>query len=749
MKIRQEELRCSSFNPIRNDFIKYFDGTESITLKLPFKSINEYIDKDRFLWFPSENNVYRLMSTAFTSLSKDLIKIPNIWTICMDNLGNLWLGSFSGDLLEYDGKTIRRRNEYKKLFPGDIAFFKGSRLLSNGEMWLSLNKGVLIWDGSTFSRFKGIPENTQVCYIYEDPYNHNIILGTDKGLFIDNHGVCKSFQRFTDNDLGVIEGVTRDDSGFYWLSGHHGIIKFDGINAVQVKEKILPETFTYNIEEDNWGGVWVSSDDGLFCKRRSDKHFGYGLPLPFNKPANTLKIMDNSHLLIGRAADICLIDLNKFYNNEKDYYRIYDRTDGYTGDDCLDNGIIKANNGSFWILTSDNVVKLDLGRLRKNMAPPRIYFTGLFYETDSLKWKLACKNDFYFRGPSDVSISRHHNKIRITFTGISTVNPEKVQYTCKLEGLDNKWSLPSNKREIIYENLLPGKYSFHLKGINADGIQNPESIDLRFRIMPAIWETTLFRISFLVILVVITFLLTKYVIKRNQWRREENQRVKSELLKLQVNSVLREFDPHFTFNAISSVGSLIMRNSREEAYAYLAKLSTMLRAVLRDGSSILKSLSEEVDFVGHYCELQKLRFGDRFSYSINIGEDVNLQKEVPKMTIQTFVENAVKHGFESRMEGGRVDILLTHKVNCIEIIIKDNGIGRDASMKMKTVGTGYGLKTIKRIFEMMNHENNLESTFEIRDLINDESTTGTEVIIIIPDSYSFRPRGLRNDYSTS
>jgi ligand-binding sensor domain-containing protein len=729
-----------------DDFIRYFDGSQLININLPFRPVNALSDQEGTIWFPSEKNVFRLISTTFTSLSKNLLNMTNPWTICMDNAGHLWIGSLFGDLVEYDGTSFIHRNEYRKLFPGNVSFYKGSRLLSNGEMWLSLNTGVLIWDGSKFSRFKGIPDNTQICYIYEDPLNHKILLGTDRGMFIIDRGAVTCFPRFNDNDLGVIEGAARDDSGFYWLSGHLGIVRFDGKNADPVREKILPGTFTYNIEEDSRGGVWVSSDDGLFCKKKPDRNFSYGLPAPLNKTANALKIMDNSHLLVGRAADICLIDLDKFYNNEKDYYRFYDKTDGYPGDDCLDNGIIKGNNGSFWILTSDNVIRLDPGRLRKNLVPPRTYFTGLFYETDSLTWQPACKNEFYFRVPSEVSLDRHHNNIRITFTGISTVNPERVRYTFKLEDLDSKWSLPSEKREVVYENLMPGRYSFKIKGINADGSENPEPTSLNFRIQPAFYETTLFRILIPLILISVTFIVTRSLVRRNHLKKEENQKVKSELLKLQVNSVLREFDPHFTFNAISSVGSLIMKNNRDEAYRYLTKLSAMLRSVISDGSSIFKTLAGEVDFVRNYCELQKLRFGERFSYSISVSDNVDMQMEVPKMTIQTFVENAVKHGLENKKEGGGVEIFLSHRENFTEITISDNGIGREASLRLRTGGTGNGLKTLKRIFEILNRMNRLKSTFEIIDLSDNGLATGTKAVIYIPDNYSFRTEELNAGY---
>ena len=718
--------------------VRFFDGAEFVTMKLPFKPTHIFIDDEGTVWFPSENNIYRLLSTSFISLTKDLTGTTDVWTICTDKDGNLWMGTLSGNLLKYDGKNVMLRNEFRKLFRKDIAFYKGTRLLSNGEIWFSLNEGILIWNGLSFSRFKGIPESTQVCYIYEDTISHKKILGTNKGLFTVDHMVVKSFPQFNDDNLGVIEGVARDDSGFYWLSGHNGLVKFDGINAVPVKEENLPTAFTYNLDKDYNGGIWVSTDEGLFCKRRYDKNFFNVLPGSENKPANALKIINHSQLLVGRAADICLIDLDKFYNNEKDYYRIYDKTDGYFGDDCLDNGIITNSDGSCWILTSDNIVRLDPRNMKKNIVPPRTYITGLFYETDSLAWQPACKSNFYYSVPAEIKISSHYKKIWITFTGISTKNPEKVQYTYKLDGFDSKWSLPSSRREIIYENLQPGKYYFHLKGINADGIQNTLSTNLNFTITPSIWESLFFRISLLVIVVCLTFLLTRLIINRRQKLNEEKHKIKSELLKLQMNSMLREFDPHFTFNAISSVGSLIMKNNRREAYTYLTRLSAMLRSVLNDGSSILKPLYDEIEFVRNYCELQKLRFGERFSYNISVGDDVDTMTEIPKMTIQTFVENAVKHGLEHRKEGGKVDIILTHKENAISIIIRDNGIGREASKRLKTGGTGYGLVTISRIFEILNLENQYKSTLVIRDIMESGPSAGTEVSIVIPEKYSFR-----------
>jgi sensor histidine kinase YesM len=190
-----------------------------------------------------------------------------------------------------------------------------------------------------------------------------------------------------------------------------------------------------------------------------------------------------------------------------------------------------------------------------------------------------------------------------------------------------------------------------------------------------------------------------------------------------------------------------MKNDKKAAYLYLTRLSALLRASLRERTSLLKPLSEEIDFIRNYCELQKLRFGDRFNYKIEIKEGVNLNKELPKMTIQTFVENAIKHGIETRKTGGMVEILISHVNEYHIITVRDNGIGRTASLKNNSGGTGYGIVTVNRIFEILNNKNFHKSVLEIKDLVENNIPCGTEVTISIPDKYSFKVDDLPNGSS--
>jgi ligand-binding sensor domain-containing protein len=726
-----------------NSEFEFYDGRNNYKIELPFNYTSYVFDDENVLWFSSEGNLYRLLSTAFREFSQEDIGSRNFWTLAEDRNGHIWFGSLYNTLIEYDGKVFRERNEFKSLFRKNVSFYKGSRRMSNGDNWFSTNLGIIIWDGSSFSRLKGIPDDTQICYIYEDPDNKTVMIGSEKGLFIIKDGKVKLIPDFNDKNLGVIEGITKDDSGFYWLSGHMGVLRFDGMNPVPVKESILPLEYTYTIIKDPVGGIWVTSDEGLYFKGKASENFIAGLPESINRSANSIILVDRNHILVGRVSDICLIDLDKFYKNEKNYFRIYDSSDGFMGSDCLDNGIIKDLHGRFWILTSNNVVIFDPEQLKQNPTPPKVHIIRFDYETDSIGWQPVDKLNYFRRIPDNTKLKRFQNNIQIAFTGISTTNPEKVRMQYRLEGYEEKWSLPSNKRFINYEKLSPGSYRFQVKAFNADGVETPEPLTMEFRVLPSFWQTTIFAVMTFILCISLIVITTLLIMRRRQRKHEEKILLRSELSRLQMGSVLKQFDPHFTFNVISSVGSLVMKGDKETAYECITKLSALLRTVLSDGSVIIKPLVDEIDFVRRYCELQKLRFKDRFNFSIVIDTKADLQRDIPKMTIQNFVENAIKHGIENRKEGGRVEIAVCSRDNILEIKITDNGIGRAAASRQMTSGTGYGLKIIEGLFEVMNEYNNEISTIEIEDLEENGKVSGTEVKIIIPDDFKFEFRKAR------
>ncbi|HEX2975484.1 MAG TPA: histidine kinase [Bacteroidales bacterium] len=735
-KRHDKAVREGSGNIPEGKELLYLPGNgKTLRIGLPVNTPSSVsVDSENNIWVLGENNMYRLISTAFTQLPANSL-LTEIWTIAEDRKKHLWFGSLYGDLVEYDGTALKVRNEYKKLFRAKTGFYKGSRMMSNGDIYFSVNCGVLIWNGRTFSRLEGIPETAQVCYIYEDPVDKSVLIGTGIGLYHLIHGKMRYYPEFNDDSLGVPEGIIREAEGKYWISGQRGLAFLDNGKGTKIHDKMLPQAFTFVLERDSLGGLWITSEEGLYHRDFSGKT-SQGLPERINSPANSIYRINNSTLLVGRTTDICIIDIKKFYGGDPEYYRIYNKSNGFSGYDCLDNGIIRDSKGQILILTSNTVDILDYSLLKTNPYPPKINFTDIETDDETFGWVSVSPPGMFYGESGTVNLNYRQNDVRFSYTGISTTSPGEVMYQHRLLGYKDKWSEKTKERKAVYENLSPGTYRFELMSYNADGIVEIKSCPVEIYIKPAIWQRLAFRILFFIFVFGSTIWGTWVMVRRFQKEKMQHQKMEMELSQLHLGSAIKQFDPHFTFNVISSVGSLIMTGDKEMAYEYLLKLSGLLRSILSDGGAIIRPLSEELDFVKKYCEVQKLRMGDRINWSIKVSPGVNMNIAIPKLTIQIFVENAIKHGFENRKEGGRVSIELKNE-NGLLVTVTDNGIGRKAAGKNKN-GTGNGIQIIEKIFDHYNRKNREKAMVSITDLYyNDGTAAGTEVNIRLPENYNF------------
>ena len=180
------------------------------------------------------------------------------------------------------------------------------------------------------------------------------------------------------------------------------------------------------------------------------------------------------------------------------------------------------------------------------------------------------------------------------------------------------------------------------------------------------------------------------------------------------------------------IGSMVYKSDPDTVYDHFSKLAQLIRSTLKDSAKISRSLKEEIEFVKNYVEIQQARFKGKFKFQLEIDKHTNLHIEVPKMIIQTYVENAIKHGLVHKEGDG---ILLIGIKGCeqgLQIVISDNGIGRQKASSLNRQSTGMGLKIVEQIFSMYKKLYHYEITQEIIDLKDETGKPeGTEVIITI------------------
>jgi len=212
-------------------------------------------------------------------------------------------------------------------------------------------------------------------------------------------------------------------------------------------------------------------------------------------------------------------------------------------------------------------------------------------------------------------------------------------------------------------------------------------------------------------------------------RRFEKDRLISQL---QLQSIKNQLDPHFTYNALNAVGSLIYKGEKDLAYQYLRGLTDLLRMVSSDASQVTWTLAEELEFVNRYLEIEKLRFKEKFTYHVKVEEEELNSSEVPKMSVLTFVENAIKHGLRHKDYDRKLEVEVIRLNRGMKILIQDNGIGRAAAEKYRDNNSGQGIHMMKQYFRQFNEATGRKAHFRVKDLYEyNLKASGTVVEITI------------------
>lgn len=173
-------------------------------------------------------------------------------------------------------------------------------------------------------------------------------------------------------------------------------------------------------------------------------------------------------------------------------------------------------------------------------------------------------------------------------------------------------------------------------------------------------------------LILFAYLAFDYYVKYRD-RELRGVQLAAELSRAQLQALKMQLKPHFLFNTLNSISSL-MYSDVEAADAMLARLSEFLRLTLDRELDQEITLQEELEFVRRYLEIEKIRFEDRLLVTVDIGPGIE-NARMPTLALQPLVENAIHHGIASRAEGGSIVIRARRNAGELHISITDDGIG--------------------------------------------------------------------------
>lgn len=175
-------------------------------------------------------------------------------------------------------------------------------------------------------------------------------------------------------------------------------------------------------------------------------------------------------------------------------------------------------------------------------------------------------------------------------------------------------------------------------------------------------------------------------------------KLQKEKLQLELNALKAQIHPHFLFNTLNNLYSLTLKNS-EQASEVVLKLSDIMRYVLYQANEERVAVPREMEFIGNYVELQRIRYHNRYDITFKISGSIENQHIAPLLFID-FVENAFKHGIDKRFSDGFVNIEFIVNKNEVSFLC-ENSIGNNELPTIRTQETGIGLVNVKKRLSLL------------------------------------------------
>lgn len=386
----------------------------------------------------------------------------------------------------------------------------------------------------------------------------------------------------------------------------------------------------------------------------------------------------------------------------------------------LINDILKED-GDLVILTNTDVIKVPItaSKLKKNS---RFHINSVSVNQKQIDWK------------KPFTLSYNENNVEIKFSLLSYFQKTAIVYY----SINNNGWIPIHKdsRIISFPSLSSGKYSIAFK--IGDTLANNK---VEFEINLPFWKTWWFYVLVtctLIGLVYLYFTRQSYLMRRQIRLLKEKVVLEKNLSKSMMTSIKSQMNPHFFYNALNTIQAYIFINDKQKANNYLAKFSKLTRLILEMSEKETISLSEEVEALKLYLDLEKMRFIDDFEYDIEVATFLDKDSiELPPMLLQPYVENAIKHGLLHQRGDKKITIGFTQIRDNLKVIITDNGIGRKRSTELNKIKNekhqSFSTQANEKRLEILNKGKNRKVALKIIDNFNEFGIpTGTTVELTIP-----------------
>jgi ligand-binding sensor domain-containing protein len=630
----------------------------------------------------------------------------NVWSIFTDSSGQLWVGA-GNHLSKINPITGEAQNypaDAMQAWPGAVYAMTED---ASGQMWLGTENGL-----GRFDRTRGafLPENFtspnaagahgRVQALWIDKSSNTLWFGTlESGLYRYDLNTRELTRFHTASGASgnishnTIYCIYRDEKGTLWIAtGGGGLNRFNAVTETfeSFTEKDgLANSVVYGILEDDDGALWLSANHGL----------------------------------------------SRFIPSFRAFQNFY-VSDGLGSMEFNPNGYARSQDGTLYFGSSNGLNVLRPENISDSKYVPSVALTALTIDGESIT------ADAPPEAIQSITLQAPQNSFEFEFVALGYTASERNQYAYKLEGFDEDWRYLGDKYDGRYTNLPGGSYTLLLKASNSDGVWNDDPLAIAVTVIPPFWETLQFRLSlgFVVGLLVLG-------IYRLRIRQAENRNRELEgLVKARTSEMEKLFERTKELAVVEERNRLardLHDSAKQKAFAALAQLGTVnglpqgspaAHRHLLEAENLVAEVIQELTFliqemypaalmekglpttVREYIFEWKNRNDIAAEVKIESPRPLDLKVEQTiYRVIQESLANVARHS-----QASRVDVDLTYRPDCIEVIIADNGRGFDTQTGLG----GLGLRSMRERVESMAGTIKFES----------QTGQGARIILSVPIS---------------
>ncbi|MBB6463294.1 two-component regulator propeller domain-containing protein [Flammeovirga kamogawensis] len=427
---------------------------------------------------------------------KDGLSGDVILSMLTDKEKNLWVGSFNGGLDFIDYKTGKIKHFYHKeddptsLSRNDVSSIFQRK---NGDLWVGTMHGGLNKLNTTTASFThyrsdvGNPKsisNDFIGKVFEDSRG-NLLVQTGSSIDIYNDATDDFTPIGLQYKINISTTVCsyEDQRGNLWIGTRNKLIYLDrssDISYTYTTEDGLPSNSISGILDDEQGNLWISTQRGLV------KY------------------------------------INAVHTPNKADFHVFTVEDGLQGLDFKIQAAFQKSDGTMYFGGNNGLnyfkpkdIWLNPVQAKTVISSFRLFNKEVEFGTENSPLPLPIDE------LNEITLSHDQNIFSFEFSALNFILPKKNQYAYMLEGLEDEWYYVNDRKNAYYNNLKPGIYTFKVKASNNDGIWNTQPTALKITVIPPWWETTLFRVLFIISIII--GLLVLYKLRVHQLKEQKKK----------------------------------------------------------------------------------------------------------------------------------------------------------------------------------------------------------------------------------